>query len=172
MGFPGPRTRGDMSLTFKRCGNFDLFIAKIDATSTTYWKKSCQEMALLCFIWHMVELTLDFITVQDYLVDLTSYDYLFVLGRLLNDLSTEAIESENSISMEAAGQNTHVRAMGTLFLYQRPISQPIICVTPPNSLQRKTRFGMVTSWREEDLIQEIDLYMPIYQCKLPIYSVR
>ncbi|GJV14276.1 beta-galactosidase 17 [Tanacetum coccineum] len=75
MGFPGPRTRGDMSLTFKRCGNFDPFIAKTDATSTTYWKKSRQEMALLCFIWHMVELTLDFIMVQDYPVDLTSYDY-------------------------------------------------------------------------------------------------
>ncbi|GKD04451.1 hypothetical protein Tco_1179425, partial [Tanacetum coccineum] len=35
MGFPGPRKRGDMSLTFKRCGNFDPFIAKTDATSTT-----------------------------------------------------------------------------------------------------------------------------------------
>ncbi|GKC48823.1 hypothetical protein Tco_1071568 [Tanacetum coccineum] len=45
-------------------------------------------------------------------------------------------------------------------------------VTPPNSLQRKTRFGMVTSWREEDLIREIDLCMPIYQCRLPIYSIR
>ncbi|GJU17428.1 putative reverse transcriptase domain-containing protein [Tanacetum coccineum] len=45
-------------------------------------------------------------------------------------------------------------------------------VTPPNSLQRKTRFGMVTSWREEDLIRETDLYMPIYQCRLPTYSVR
>ncbi|GJT66412.1 retrotransposon protein, putative, ty1-copia subclass [Tanacetum coccineum] len=39
-------------------------------------------------------------------------------------------------------------------------------VTPPNSLQRKTGFGIVTSWREEDLIREMDLYMPIYQCRL------
>ncbi|GJX17628.1 hypothetical protein Tco_0218460, partial [Tanacetum coccineum] len=39
-------------------------------------------------------------------------------------------------------------------------------VTPPNSLQRKTGFGIVTSWREEDLIREIDLYMLIYQCIL------
>ncbi|GJW82207.1 hypothetical protein Tco_0146182 [Tanacetum coccineum] len=31
--------------------------------------------------------------------------------------------------------------------------------------------GMVTSWREEDLIRETDLYMPMYQCRLPIYSV-
>ncbi|GJV48690.1 beta-galactosidase 17, partial [Tanacetum coccineum] len=153
------RTRGDMSLTFKRCGNFDPFIAKTDATSTTYWKTSCQEMALLCFIWHMVELTLDFITVQDYPVDLTSYDYdapisesgdvdrakfkalraviakysastlppvplnnektgygriklektALFFDALDSDLSTEAIESENSISMEAAGQ-VHDRA--------------------------------------------------------------
>ncbi|GJX62180.1 putative ribonuclease H-like domain-containing protein [Tanacetum coccineum] len=47
-----------------------------------------------------------------------------------------------------------------------------IFVTPPNSLQRKTRFGMVTSWREEDLLCETELYMPIYQCRLPTYSVR
>ncbi|GKG29230.1 hypothetical protein Tco_0416595, partial [Tanacetum coccineum] len=40
-------------------------------------------------------------------------------------------------------------------------STPDIVVTPPNSLQRKTRFGIVTSWREEDLIREIDLYMPL-----------
>ncbi|GJZ49931.1 hypothetical protein Tco_0604121, partial [Tanacetum coccineum] len=44
-------------------------------------------------------------------------------------------------------------------------------VTPPNPLQRKTRFGIVTSWREEDLIREIDLYMPLYQCRLHIYPV-
>ncbi|GKA79443.1 serine-threonine/tyrosine-protein kinase catalytic domain-containing protein [Tanacetum coccineum] len=35
--------------------------------------------------------------------------------------------------------------------------------------KRKTGIGIVTSWREEDLIQEIDLYMPIYQCRLHIY---
>ncbi|GJU93055.1 zf-CCHC domain-containing protein [Tanacetum coccineum] len=35
--------------------------------------------------------------------------------------------------------------------------------------QRKTGFGIVTSWREEDLIREIDLYMPIYQCRLHIF---
>ncbi|GJU40484.1 retrovirus-related pol polyprotein from transposon TNT 1-94 [Tanacetum coccineum] len=34
---------------------------------------------------------------------------------------------------------------------------------------RKTGFGIVTSWREEDLIREIDLYMPIYQCRLLIF---
>ncbi|GJT99636.1 hypothetical protein Tco_1109975 [Tanacetum coccineum] len=34
---------------------------------------------------------------------------------------------------------------------------------------RKIGFGMVTSWREEDLIREIDLYMPIYQCRLLIF---
>ncbi|GJT70463.1 hypothetical protein Tco_1029749 [Tanacetum coccineum] len=44
-----------------------------------------------------------------------------------------------------------------------------IFVTPPNSLQRKTRFGMVTSWREEDLLRETELYMPIYQCRLLIF---
>ncbi|GJZ75127.1 hypothetical protein Tco_0639592 [Tanacetum coccineum] len=37
------------------------------------------------------------------------------------------------------------------------------------SCQRKTGFGIVTSWREEDLIREIDLYMPIYQCRLLIF---
>ncbi|GJV06637.1 hypothetical protein Tco_1344293 [Tanacetum coccineum] len=35
--------------------------------------------------------------------------------------------------------------------------------------KRKTGFGIVTSWRKEDLIREIDLYMPIYQCRLHIY---
>ncbi|GKC41078.1 hypothetical protein Tco_1053462, partial [Tanacetum coccineum] len=40
---------------------------------------------------------------------------------------------------------------------------------PQISLQRKTGFGFVTSWREEDLIREIDLYMPIYQCRLHMY---
>ncbi|GJX99838.1 hypothetical protein Tco_0356857 [Tanacetum coccineum] len=44
-------------------------------------------------------------------------------------------------------------------------------VTPPNSLQRKTGFGIVTSWREEDLIREMDLYMPIYQCRLHTFRV-
>ncbi|GJU63894.1 hypothetical protein Tco_1245729 [Tanacetum coccineum] len=44
-----------------------------------------------------------------------------------------------------------------------------LSVTPLNSLQRKTGFGIVTSWREEDLIREIDLYMPIYQCRLLIF---
>ncbi|GKF39540.1 hypothetical protein Tco_0119601, partial [Tanacetum coccineum] len=29
--------------------------------------------------------------------------------------------------------------------------------------------GFVTSWREENLIREIDLYMPIYQCRLHIF---
>ncbi|GJW84799.1 putative reverse transcriptase domain-containing protein [Tanacetum coccineum] len=35
-----------------------------------------------------------------------------------------------------------------------------------NEEQRKTEFGIVTSWYEEDLIREIDLYIPIYQCRL------
>ncbi|GKC95022.1 putative nucleotidyltransferase, ribonuclease H [Tanacetum coccineum] len=42
-------------------------------------------------------------------------------------------------------------------------------VTPPKLLQRKTGFGIVTSWREEGLIREIDLYMPIYQSRLHIF---
>ncbi|GJX97818.1 hypothetical protein Tco_0353616 [Tanacetum coccineum] len=33
----------------------------------------------------------------------------------------------------------------------------------------RLRMGTVTSWREEDLIREIDLYMPIYQCRLHIF---
>ncbi|GJX01097.1 hypothetical protein Tco_0185010 [Tanacetum coccineum] len=40
---------------------------------------------------------------------------------------------------------------------------------PQNSLQRKTGFRIVTSWHEEDLIREIDLYMPLYQCRLLIF---
>ncbi|GKC59355.1 hypothetical protein Tco_1086953 [Tanacetum coccineum] len=40
---------------------------------------------------------------------------------------------------------------------------------PQISLQQKTGFGIVTSWCEEDLIREIDLYMPIYQCRLHIF---
>ncbi|GJT93925.1 beta-galactosidase 17 [Tanacetum coccineum] len=150
------RTTGDMSLTFKRCGNFDPFIAKTDATSTTsaLEKILSRNGSVVLYVsyrkWHMVELTLDFITVQDYPVDLTSYDYDAPIsesgdvdgekfkgyGRIKlektasffdaldSDLSTEAIESENSISMEAAGQvcldfyymlqNTHLKAMGKL----------------------------------------------------------
>ncbi|GJX01512.1 beta-galactosidase 17 [Tanacetum coccineum] len=160
MGFPRPRTTGDMSLTFKRCGNFDPFIAKTDATSTTsaLEKILSRNGSVVLYVsyrkWHMVELTLDFITVQDYLVDLTSYDYDAPISKsgdvdgakfkalraviakyststlppvplnnektgygriklektasffdaLDSDLSTEAIESENSISVEAAGQ--------------------------------------------------------------------
>ncbi|GJU40351.1 putative reverse transcriptase domain-containing protein [Tanacetum coccineum] len=160
MGFPRPRTTGDMSLTFKRCGNFDPFIAKTDATSTTsaLEKILSRNGSVVLYVsyrkWHMVELTLDFITVQDYPVDLMSYDYdapisesgdvdgekfkalrtviaKYSASTLLpvplnnektgygpiklektasffdaldSDLSTEAIESENSISMEAAGQ--------------------------------------------------------------------
>ncbi|GJR31133.1 retrovirus-related pol polyprotein from transposon TNT 1-94 [Tanacetum coccineum] len=42
-------------------------------------------------------------------------------------------------------------------------------VTPQISLQQKTGFGIVTSWHEDDLIREIDLYMPIYQCRLLIF---
>ncbi|GKC51828.1 reverse transcriptase domain-containing protein [Tanacetum coccineum] len=49
------------------------------------------------------------------------------------------------------------------------LRKPPPSVTPPNSLQRKTGFGIVTSWREKDLIREIDLYMPIYQCRLRIF---
>ncbi|GJX46915.1 hypothetical protein Tco_0272105 [Tanacetum coccineum] len=30
----------------------------------------------------------------------------------------------------------------------------MVCVTPPKSLQRKTGIGIVTSWREEDLIRD------------------
>ncbi|GKF43166.1 hypothetical protein Tco_0129718, partial [Tanacetum coccineum] len=33
--------------------------------------------------------------------------------------------------------------------------------------ERKIGFGIVTSWREEDLIREIDLYMPISQYRTP-----
>ncbi|GJV21759.1 hypothetical protein Tco_1370779 [Tanacetum coccineum] len=39
------------------------------------------------------------------------------------------------------------------------------------SCQRKTGFGIMTSWREEDLIREIDLYMPIYQCRHHIFLI-
>ncbi|GKG50816.1 hypothetical protein Tco_0538940, partial [Tanacetum coccineum] len=45
-------------------------------------------------------------------------------------------------------------------------------VTPPNSLQWKTGFGIVTSWHEEDLIREIDLYMPIYHNADSLFSIK
>ncbi|GKE75551.1 hypothetical protein Tco_1537592, partial [Tanacetum coccineum] len=38
-----------------------------------------------------------------------------------------------------------------------------------NDVLWKTGFGIVTSWHEEDLIREIDLYMPLYQCRLLIF---
>ncbi|GJT95956.1 hypothetical protein Tco_1091474 [Tanacetum coccineum] len=41
---------------------------------------------------------------------------------------------------------------------------------PQILLQQKTGSGIMTSWREEDLIQEIDLYMPIFQCRLLIFQ--
>ncbi|GJU07652.1 beta-galactosidase 17 [Tanacetum coccineum] len=114
MGFPGPRTRGDMSLTFKRCGNFDPFIAKTDATSTTSALEKILSIngSVVLYMAHCGT-NFGYITVQDYPVDLMSYDYDAPISESGDvdgakfedsDLSTEATESENSISMEAAGQ--------------------------------------------------------------------
>ncbi|GJT92667.1 hypothetical protein Tco_1081512 [Tanacetum coccineum] len=54
----------------------------------------------------------------------------------------------------------YVEQLGPKVVFGDNLSHPQI------SLQQKTGFEIVTSWREEDLIREIDLYMPIYQCRL------
>ncbi|GJY49565.1 hypothetical protein Tco_0439521 [Tanacetum coccineum] len=89
------------------------------------------------------------------------------LPEQIRNAQVEACKEENkgAKGFLGKGEPFEVRSDGTKCLKGRCLT----CVTPPNSLQRKTRFGMVTSWREEDLIREIDLYMPIYQCRLLIF---
>ncbi|GKC25716.1 beta-galactosidase 17 [Tanacetum coccineum] len=130
MGFPEPRTRGDMSLTFKRCGNFDPFIAKTDATSTTYAleKFLLRNGSIVLYDAPISEsgdvdgakfealraVIAKYSASTPLLVPLnnekTGYRRIKLektasfFDALDNDLSTEAIESKNTISMEAAGQ--------------------------------------------------------------------
>ncbi|GJT44313.1 hypothetical protein Tco_0953028 [Tanacetum coccineum] len=61
-----------------------------------------------------------------------------------------------------------VAALIQLDMLQGMVNFVMLLSHPQISLQRKTGFGIVTSWREEDLIREIDLYMPTYQCRLLI----
>ncbi|GKB44941.1 hypothetical protein Tco_0889883, partial [Tanacetum coccineum] len=95
-------------------------------------------------------------------VDLSSLGGCLPDANVTGDCSskTTTFMEDVNVPTVSSANNCMPRADVTVFIVKKDN------VTPPNSLQRKTGFGIVTSWREEDLIREMDLYMPIYQCRL------
>ncbi|GKA96754.1 hypothetical protein Tco_0818849 [Tanacetum coccineum] len=74
---------------------------------------------------------------------------------LRSELGNQLAEKSRNQNLEKYGGGGH-----------RNASSFMLSCVEFEKWKRKTGFGFVTSWREEDLIREIYLYMPIYQCRL------